>query len=280
MKMRNTSVCGLALVACLLSAPALAGGGDGPVPMGESNVRLSYQTSDGEEVRQSNVDYSGRGPGDVIPLGGDPRFGYFNSVNAFGRRGLIDGAVHEGESLLAHALFKGMPRSEDFFADMVEGSDIVLEVTNIQFDEIVYFEEDTFMMHMLWDADQVDLLDEPYVNLHDHNTEAENFREFEDFFPLVFTDRPVPNYALGAMAGRVEYFGEGTDTLGFRVTVPYSMLMNFEEMGQEVPDGLPAPFGFLEPFHFHYEFVVSRVPEPATAMLLLAGLPIVIRRRR
>jgi hypothetical protein len=64
------------------------------------------------------------------------------------------------------------------------------------------------------------------------------------------------------------------------LSVPYERLRHFEDVGQEVPEDLPAPFGFLEPFHFHVEFVVSSVPEPGAAVLLLGGSFYALRRRR
>ena len=109
--------------------------------------------------------------------------------------------------------------------------------------------------------------------MHNQNTGNDPFRDFEDFFPLIFTDFPI-NYELGSLSGdsAIEIFGDGTDTLGFAITFPYDRLRHFEDVDQEVPPGLPAPFGYLEPFHFHLEFVVSTVPEPATALILLGGL--------
>lgn len=117
------------------------------------------------------------------------------------------------------------------------------------------------MVHKMWDADQVDWLYYFYINVHNHDTGTDPFRDFDDFFPLVFMNLPSSNYDLGVLTGPrgIEVFGDGTDTLGFRITIPYQNLRHFEDVDQQVPVGLPAPFGFLEPFHFHVEFVVAAV---------------------
>lgn len=254
----------------------------GPVPIGEADVTFSYPTATGMRVLTSSVDYSGTGMDDIIPLGGDPNIGYFNSANSFGRRMLVDGAVGENETLLAHSFFK-TDNSTEFFADIIEGAWLTIEVQNIQFAEPMRVLEDTVMMHKLWDADQVDKLRPFYFSVHNQDTGTDPFRDFDSFFHLVFSEFPSPNYELGVLSGAsaIEVFGEGTNTLGFRMSVPYERLRHYEDVGQEVPPGLPAPFGFLEPFHFHLaEFVVAPIPEPATALMLLVGLPLVLRRRR
>lgn len=264
----------------LVGAPAATA--VGPIPIGEADVSLSYMTDSGLRVLSSSVDYSGKSSNDAIPLGGDARVGYFNSVNSFGRRPLIDGAIRDDESLLTHSIFKPPAHDTNLFPDIVAGSSITLEVQNIHLTEPGFVQRDTVLMHKIWDADQVDQLPNFYINLNDHDTGTDPFRDFADFFPLVFTDFPVPNYDLAALSGpsELEVFGDGTDTLGFRITVPYDRFRNFEDVTQQVPPGLPAPFGFLEPFHFHVEFAVSSVPEPGAALMLLAGCPYVLRRKR
>lgn len=276
MRNRITSVAIATVAAAAMSAQAAV-----PIPIGQADVTFTYMTDTGPRVLSSSVDYSGTGPGDAVPLGGDPSIGYFNSVNSFGRRMLVDGGLREDESLLTHSFFKPPDHSGDFFADIVPGGLLTLEVQNIQFAEPTSLQLDTVMQHKFWDADQVDQLDDFYFNMHNHDTGTDPFRDFDEFFPFIFSDFPLPTYQLGVLSGdnAIEVFGDGTQTLGFRITLPYDRLKNFEETGQEVPPGLPAPFGFLEPFHFHVEFAVRTVPEPGSAMILLAALSMVMRRR-
>ncbi len=270
------------LVVGILGAIALPALAVGPTPVGEADVTFSYMTDAGPRILNSSVDYSGQTVNDIIPLGGDPNIGYFNSANSFGRRNLIDGAVRENESLLTHALFKPPSHTTDLFPDIVDNGSVTLEVRNIHLTEPGFVQRDTVMLHKMWDADQVDILPNFYVNIHNYDGGPDAVRDFDDFFPMLFTDFPAPNYDMNALSGssEIEIFGDGTDMLGFRITVPYDRFRNFEDVDQEVPAGLPAPFGFLEPFHFHVEFAVSNVPEPATAIMLLLGSTLVLSRRK
>lgn len=117
-----------------------------------------------------------------------------------------------------------------------------------------------------------------YCNLHSHYTLTEPFRGFSLLSAsAVFNSIPVPNHVLGASGLNVVVKGNGTNQLDLAASFPYEILRNLEEMGQDVPNGVPAPQGFLEPFHFHLEYVV---PEPATLALVLPGLGLVYRSRR
>ena len=87
----------------------------------------------------------------------------------------------------------------------------------------------------------------------------------------------MPNYVLGASGLDVAVHGNGTNQLDLTVSFPYGILRNLEETGQDVPDHLRAPQGFLEPWHFHLEYVV---PEPATLAMVLPGICLVFRSHR
>jgi hypothetical protein len=68
------------------------------------------------------------------------------------------------------------------------------------------------------------------------------------------------------------------DTISVTFRFPYMMLEHLENNGAMAPDGLPAPAGFLEPFHIHMEYLVA--PEPASGLVMLAGMALLRRRRR
>ncbi len=264
-----------------------------PLPVGVADVTFSYPTTGGGmQTLQGQFDYSGQGPGDADPLGGDPNITYFNSVNSFGRRTQVPGAIGPDESLLTHAFFKPAPFTTNFFQDIAPGADVTLTVQNIQFAEPVFVQTDTVLLHRLWDADQldaVDLANQPFFHHHAHNhPTSDPFRDFDLFFPpnaQVFHDHP-PDYEIGALSGAnaLQVFGDGTGTIGFSITVPYDSFQHIEEDPDnplDIPAGLPAPYGFLEPFHFHVEFVVSQVPEPAAiGPLVFCAVWLTSRRKK
>jgi hypothetical protein len=256
-----------------------------PMPVGESTVTVEYETAAGPVSFQGDRNYLGDavGPGDATVLGAAPNITAFNSVNSFGRRTALANTnpvfadvLGPDESLVTHAFFKNVPgqMNDAFFSDIVEDGDVTFTVEGIEFNRPVSVVEDTFLMHLLWNGDQADRLNPPYINVHNHHTGSASFRDEADFLAGgIFSEFPS-NTTFGTVSPVFEQIDP--NTLGFSITIPYSMLRHLEDQGQSVPDGLPAPQGFLEPFHLHFEYVVT--PEPGTLALLL-GAVLVVRRR-
>ncbi len=225
-----------------------------PMPQGTSTTTISYDTTGPVSV-SGDRDFSGVGPTDASVLVGADNVKIFNSVNGFGRRMIVGGVVGAHESLITHAFFKS-DIDTDYFPGLVSGGALNLEFSTIQFDRPVTVDRSTAMLHVLWNADQVDVLDNFYIHLSNHHTLTDPFRDFGDFFGLLFFELPSPNFAIEQSDIVWTISGEGTDVLDVSVTFPYARLQSLEEQGQPVPVGLPAPHGFLEPFHFHVEYIV------------------------
>ena len=277
----------LALVLSLGVTAAVAG----PVPIENSNITVSYTTTTGNVSFSGSRDFSGTGPFDATALGAAPNIRAFNSagdgVGVFGRRAagvLLNNPAHQnvlrdGESLVSHAFFKADP-GQEYFPGLIQDGNVTVSIDNIRFAEPVQLQEDTLMFHVKWN-DQVNELDPSYIQTDDHHTFADSFRDMTNFQQVgLFTSFPTPNYVLGNDAIGWTINGDGTDTLSIEAVVPYSVFRNLEEAleAREVPGGLPAPQGFLEPFHFHIEYAV--VPEPGTLGLLAMGGLVMLRRRR
>ena len=274
-------------VACILHILGGTTLGEGPIPIGESTTTISYHDGSGVVSFSGDRAYllDATGPGNATILDPASNIKAFNSVNSFGRRTFLASnqvfshVLGPDETLMTHALFK-IDNSADFFSGIVEGGDVTISVEGIQFAEPVVIDESTFMLHALWRADQADQLGNPYINTHNHHTDTDPFRDFGSFVDGgVFSNFPFvgANYTLDDVS--VEFTGSGTETLGLSITFPYELLKSLEESSpsQSVPGGLPAPHGFLEPFHFHLEYVV---PEPATLVLLLGAMAATGRHRR
>jgi len=255
-------------------------------------ITVSYPTTTGPNASYSGTrDFSGSGPTDATVLGGAPNIRAFNSagdsLGVFGRRTagvLLNNPAHAhviqpGESLITHAFFK-TDNNGAYFPDLPEGANLTVSVSNIRFAEPVHVVEESLMLHVKWN-DQADTLTSPYFQVDDHHTFSDTFRDFDDFREAgLFANLPTPNYVLGNDLIGWTISGDGTDTLSLEAVIPYDVFRNLEETdpSQPVPPGLPAPQGFLEPFHFHIEYLV--VPEPATLLLLLPGAFVLVRRRK
>lgn len=258
-----------------------------PVPVGTNSISVRYNTEAGLQSYSGLRDYSGVGPVSATNLGAAPNLTAFNSANEFGRRLTIShnpqfaNVVHPDETIITNAFFKKLGNEDqDFFPGIMEDSNITVNIIGEQFDRPVTIDTSTLLLHVLWN-DQADQLDPPYHHLHNVHTYAANFRELDEFMQAgEFADHPVHNFALADEHIQWVLGGNGTDTLSVSATFPYHLLKSLEE-GEHgshmVPEGLPAPHGFLEPFHFHIEYAVT--PEPGTLVLLAFGAWAIARRR-
>lgn len=278
----------LALVLSLGGATAWGG----PVPIENSNITVSYMTTTGPVSFSGSRDFNGTGPFDATALGAAPNIRAFNSagdgVGVFGRRTagvLLNNPAHQnvlrdGESLVSNAFFKA-DNNQEFFPGLIQDGNVTVSIDNIRFAEPVQLVEDTLLFHVKWN-DQVNELDPSFIQTDDHHTFADSFRDLTDFQQVgLFSSFPTPNYVLGNDAIGWTIHGDGTDTLSIEAVIPYAVFRNLEEAlePRDVPPGLPAPQGFLEPFHFHIEYAV--VPEPGTLGLLsMGGLWLMQRRSR
>lgn len=234
-----------------------------PLPEGTSRVTVSYETNAGPVSFSGDRDFLGNamGPGNATVLDPNSNIRTFNSVNSFGRRTFLANSnpafadvLAVDESLIAHALFK-IDIGVAFFPGLVNDGLVTIRIDDIQFDQPVTVDRDTIMLHTLWNT-QADQLNPPYINLHNHYTRTTQFRDLDDFLAGgVFANFPTPNFSLAVLAPVVT--GQGTDTISITAQVPYGLLKHLEDVGQAVPGGLPAPQGFLEPFHFHVEYAVA-----------------------
>lgn len=281
---RYISVAAVGVVIALVCRSTAAQAG--PMPVGTSTTTLSYETNFGETLTaSSDHDYSGVGLGDADILGSARNIRTFNSANNFGRRMFVANTgpqyadvLGPNESLISHAFFK-LENGNPFFPTVVDNGILSVEISGIEFDQPVTVDPNTIMFHTLYLSQQVEQLGDPYVQLHNHFTSESTFRDMTDFEETnVFTNFPASNVVLDSDQFDVVVDGNGTNTLDITLTFEYDILRHLEETGQAPPPLLPAPQGFLEPFHYHLEYVVT--PEPATFLLLIPGALAIVRRRR
>ncbi|MBI4718798.1 MAG: hypothetical protein HY763_13405 [Planctomycetes bacterium] len=267
----------------LLVAPQSASAG--PLPVGNCTTTVAYITDAGPVSFSGDRDFSGIGPQSSQPLGAAPNVTTLNAVNLLGFRPRVDTvfpeAIGDGESLLYHGIYKKPDAyNGEFFPGLVVGGDLTITVSNIRFAEPVTVDESTFLFHTFYDAEQVDQLGAgAYEHLHNHHTATDPFRDEHHFASANVFDHGHHGAANTVLADvRPVIIGNGTDTIGFTLTVPYDLLKSLEQTTQPVPPGLPGPQGFLEPYHFHIEYVVA--PEPASWLsLAVAALTLRLARR-
>lgn len=261
----------------------------GPLPVGESIVTVGYVSSAQAVHFSGNRNFLGTSPGSATNLADAPNIRVFQSANLYGRRLNVllqtpDPVAQQevlglDETLISHNFFK-INNSAEYFPGVAHDGSVTVRVDEITFNEPVIVDESTALLHVFWDVNQSRLLDHPYHHPHNAHTLTEEFRNSDEFFAVdEFMNNP-PHQVFGDLSGRLQILGSGTNELTLLATIPYSLLQHLDEQNHHVPMGLPAPHGFLEPFHFHIEYVVSAVPEPATLGLLTLGALIVGRNRR
>jgi len=297
------SLCACMLTACTLTGAvstraALAGPTLFPVPLGTNTTTVSHDIIGGGTANfPVTLDYHGPGASlnDIEHVPGSSNLGAFVAYNALGRRTevipLDPAAQAPNETLMRHGIYKFNASNQinvgdEFLPQVDVEGNITFTIENITFDRPVQVRQNTFLLHALWDIDQVDMLGvDDHGHSHAYNSHhnahlVSGFRNFSSFFlggSPVFVSSPA-NFALGVINPTVTH--DAPNIIDVSITFPYRMLTNLEDMGMGVPDGmgLPAPGGFLEPWHFHLEYLV--VPEPAALTLLAGGAGLMLLRRR
>jgi hypothetical protein len=278
------------------ASPVFAGPALNPQPVGTSMTTVRYDTATTPQSYGRSFGYLGPGAGlgDIVNIGGAPNLGGFIAFNTLGRRTAVLGeaptAQAANETLMRHGFYKAgvndqLNKGDEFFTGIDTEGNITLEVTGITFDRPVKVREDTFLLHMLWDGGQVDGwgldgdLNARLFHTNNHHL-VSGFRDFSDFFlgsNPVFKTNP-DNYIAGTIAPVVTQ--TAPNIIDVSLTFPYRLLTHLEDDGMGPPANppLPAPGGFLEPFHFHLEYLV--VPEPGAGALLAATTVLISRRSR
>lgn len=247
-----------------------------PIPIGESTVTVAYPTTGGSESFSADRDFRGTYFPDALPLDDAPNIKMFQAVNAYGRRVNVSNqfpdVIGDNESVVAHGFLK-IDNNGDYFPGIPADGTVSVRIENIRFSEPVHLDESTFLFHTFWDLNQSDRLDRFYDHPHNLHTLTDAFRNEEEFrMAHEIVENPAPHHVFGDLGPLVTITGQDTDTLSILVEIPYEMFKHLHEEGQMVPDDLPAPHGFLEPYHFHLEYVVAAVPEPGSLILLGAAM--------
>ncbi len=294
--MKHIVALAVCLTGTLLTASVLAG----PHPIGNATITVSYPMMSGETYTAvESRNFNGTNPSDATNFGDASNMSMFSSVDVFGRRAhvaqIFPEVIAPTESLLTFSWYK-IDNSADYFPDIAEDAMVTVKVEGIHFAEPVQFHEDTYLFHNLWDPAQFETailrgLFETDMHGHYFHTLTDPFRNTDKFQQVPGEFSPpgeMEHQTFGDIGPMITLLGDGTDTIGFIAEIPYMMFAHPHEMhdhmGDPLPgdpyEGLPAPHGFLEPYHFHFETLVSAVPEPGSLTMLCLGALALTRRRR
>ncbi|HZW10356.1 MAG TPA: hypothetical protein VFF69_10675 [Phycisphaerales bacterium] len=212
-------------------------------------IRLAWTRSDGSRAElRAELPYAS--PEQREALG--------ENVQAFvglGGARLEKGAGHPAGAIVCVGLFKA-DRDRLFFEDIAHGSDVIIELSNIAFNQPVLPDPDTLVHRLEYKTEDVEA-----CGLTVDQAEMYNVASPDDDLGGAILPQQARFASLdGSDPGdaSIDLFLAPGGTVSMRATLPYRLLRHKSD-----PWGLEVPGTFFEPFHFDLEFQV--LPE-AVAM--------------
>lgn len=218
--------------------PSLLLADDSRVP----HVRVSWTRSDGSNARfEADLPYAS--PDQARPLGEN----VLGFVGLGGAR-LEKGAGHAAGAIVRVGLFKAN-RERLFFDDIAYGSSVVIELTNVAFNQAVLPDPSTLVHRLEYKAEDVEA-----CGLTVDEAEMYNIASPDDDMGGALLPKQVRFASLdGSDPGdaTIQLAVAHGGAISMRAVLPYRLLRHKGD-----PWGLEVPGTFFEPFHFDLEFEV------------------------
>jgi len=225
---------------------AFGSGGQGPILLADDtrqpHVSVRWTRSDGQETR-FELDLPLTSPDDRRVLGDN-----IEAFVALGGARLEKGAGHPSGAIVRVGLFKA-DRDLLMFDDIAHGTDVVIELANVAFNQPVAPDGETLVQHLQYKAE--DIL---ACGLTINQTEMFNVVSEDDNMGGTIISEQVRYSCLGGgdeNGGEARVWLADDGTISMRAVVPYRLLRHKGD-----PWALEVPGSFFEPFHFDLEFEV------------------------
>ena len=233
----------ITLVACI-AGPVVAS--QGPMLLADDtvtpHVSVVWNRADGsEKALEADLPWSSPDERDAIDEN-------LEAFVALGGSRLEKGAGHPGGAIVRVGIYK-VDRDLMMFEDIANGSDVVIRMSNVRFNQPVAIDHDTLVQRLQYKAEDV-----VACGLTINQTEMFNVVSHDDDMGGTILPEQVRFSCLGggdSNGGEASIWIEDDGTLSLRAVIPYRLLRHKGD-----PWALEIPGSFFEPFHFDLEFEV------------------------
>lgn len=240
-------IVGVFCVAGLGTAPAATcAESGGPILLADDtklpHVRVRWVRADGTEtLLEADLPYTS--PDGRVRLGEN-----LEAFVALGGSRLEKGAGYPGGAIVRVGLYKA-DRDLLMFEDIANGGELVIELTNVVFNQPAVPDPETLVQRLEYKAD--DIL---ACGLTINQTEMFNVHSDDDNMGGTILPEQARFSCLGGAdenGGEAAVTLEGDGSIALRAVVPYRLLRHKGD-----PWALEVPGTFFEPFHFDLEYEV------------------------
>lgn len=236
----------------------------------EPTVTIRWTSKDGPRVLSGALPYGPPTGGEVLArrVEGDADEEFLDSDSniraylALGGSRVDTGAGHPEGVVIRVGLTK-VDSSRPFFAKIVPGTSITIELQGVSLTQRVMYHEGTGMMHLKYAIGDLEACSLPgtarnqYLLSHPDDTLAGRVTDGLNASRGVFDERLREGLLYGDLDVLVEENEGGEERVGFRFEVPYGLFRHLQDPWDSV-----LPGTFFEPIHLHAE--VEMIPVWAT----------------